>query len=147
MGRSRRSVVAPPPTSGAGHEVRRGRVGFWLTRTTVRCLECTAVQTTGGDGAAVQAFFAQHSHEPARTQPGPMRDRLMAAVDQLGADELEVLCEVAAGLVAGRAVYGELRLSTDRRDFDRETLDEMRDGLGYAAMAAIRRRRGAGGAA
>jgi len=64
------------------------------------------------------------------------------ACRDLGPDEMAVLSEVAEGLRLGRDVYGELRLDLDQRDFERELLDEVRDGLVYVAAAVIRRRRG-----
>lgn len=70
------------------------------------------------------------------------REQILAALTELGEDELAVLAEVAAGLVAGRGAYGELRLAADRRDFEREALDEVRDALVYLGAAIVRRRRG-----
>jgi hypothetical protein len=69
------------------------------------------------------------------------RDRVLAALDQLEGDELEVLAEVADGLVRGRGCYGRLELATDRRDMAIEALEEARDGLVYAAAALVRGRR------
>ncbi len=69
------------------------------------------------------------------------RDRVLAIVAELGEDEVEVLAEVATGLAGGRAVYGEMRVTGDARDFEREALDEARDGLVYVAAALIRARR------
>lgn len=143
--RTRRGAIAPPAkTTTVVQQLERGGVPFELTHQHVRCLRCLAIQATGGDGAAVQAFFAAHSHRPAPPPPTDARDQVLAALEQLGADEIEVLAEVAAGLQRGRGVYGELRIDTDRRDHDREALDEVRDGLVYAAIAAIKRRRAAG---
>lgn len=67
---------------------------------------------------------------------------LQRLVRDLGPDEVAVLLEVARGLQRGRAVYGELELATDRRDFAREALEECRDGLVYAAAGLVRLRRG-----
>lgn len=144
--RSRSPAIAPPAkTATTVQQLERGGVPFELTHQHVRCLRCLAIQATGGDGAAVQAFFAAHSHR-ATPAPAPgVRDRIDAALAQLGPDELEVLAEVAAGLQRGRGVYGELRIDSDTRDHDREALDEVRDGLVYAAIAAIKRRRAGNG--
>lgn len=69
------------------------------------------------------------------------RERVLACVDRLGEDELEVLAEVAEGMVIGRAVYGELKIGTDKRNMEREALAEARDGLVYVASALIKARR------
>lgn len=71
-------------------------------------------------------------------------ETLRTAAKKRNADGIWVLAEVAAGLQRGRGVYGELRIDSDTRDHDREALDEVRDGLVYAAIAAIKRRRAAG---
>lgn len=109
------------------------------------CLEAhnnSQVGQGGKPGAELQAFFDAHQHRRAVLPPAGARERLAALLDQLGEDEVEVLAEVADGLAKGRRVYGELRIEGDQRDFEREALDEVRDGLVYAAAAAIRRRRG-----
>lgn len=142
--RAKRGAIAPP-TKTTVQELVRGDIVFELSHSHVRCKHCNAMQATGGNGDAVQAFFAAHGHKPAPPPPAPgVRERIAAALEQLGPDELEVLAEVAAGLQRGRGVYGELRIDTDRRDHDREALDEVRDGLVYAAIAFIKRRRAAG---
>jgi hypothetical protein len=74
------------------------------------------------------------------------RDRILAALDALGADEAEVLALVAERLVAGRAVYGPLQLATDRRDFQHEALLELADGVAYLAMGIVRASHGRPGA-
>lgn len=66
------------------------------------------------------------------------RERILAALDGLGADEAEVLAIVAERLVMGRQVYGELHPATDPRDFAREALEEAADGLVYVAAALVR---------
>lgn len=63
------------------------------------------------------------------------------AVGQLDRDELDVLIEVARGLVAGRKIYGELVLADDRRDFMTEAQCELRDALVYTAAARLVRAR------
>lgn len=72
------------------------------------------------------------------------RDRIVASLATLGDDELEVLAEVVAGLVAGRRMYGELSLERDLRDFEREALEEARDGQIYTAIRLIQLRRARG---
>jgi hypothetical protein len=76
------------------------------------------------------------------------RRQLLRAGAPLGADELRVLVLIAGRLAEGRGVYGELRLKRDRRDFVRETVEEILDALSYCGMALVqrtpRRRRGAG---
>lgn len=66
------------------------------------------------------------------------RDRILSALEGLGPDELAVLALIAERLATGRRQYGELRLSTDRRDFGREALEEASDGLVYVAAALLR---------
>lgn len=144
--RARREAAQAPVATGSSIEVTRGGVVFRVSRHRVQCQRCQAVAAIDGDGPALQGFFEAHAHAPAPAAPASPggadpRAAVLAALDQLGPDEVEVLFEVAAGLLAGRRVYGELRLDTDRRDHEREVLDEVRDGLAYAAMAAIRRRR------
>lgn len=72
------------------------------------------------------------------------RERVLASMEKLGADELEVLAEVADGLAAGRRIYGELSLDRDLRDFEREALEEARDGQIYTAIRLIQLRRAGG---
>lgn len=59
----------------------------------------------------------------------------------LNQDELDVLIEVADGLKRGRDAYGPLDIATDRRDFDAEAQDELRDFVVYRAIAALKKRR------
>src|SRR5690606_16522373 len=66
--------------------------------------------------------------------------RLMTAASQLGEGEIEVLALVAERLLQGQSWYGLLRLGTDQRDFHREALEEVADGLVYAAAGLIRAR-------
>jgi NTP pyrophosphatase (non-canonical NTP hydrolase) len=126
----------------------RGAQTFRWSRDRVTCLVCleahnnSQVGQGGKPGAELQAFFDAHQHRRPSPPAAGARQRLAWQLDQLGEDEVEVLAEVAEGLAKGRRAYGELRVEGDRRDFDREALDEVRDGLAYAAMAAIRRRRG-----
>lgn len=69
-----------------------------------------------------------------------LRAQLATSIATLGADELAVLVEVAAGLVAGRAVYGELDAAGDGRDFERETAEEIRDALAYIGARLVQLR-------
>lgn len=66
------------------------------------------------------------------------RERILAALTELGPDEGAVLALVAERLVMGRRAYGELRPKTDPRDFTREALEEAADGLVYVAAALVR---------
>ena len=70
------------------------------------------------------------------------KERVLACVAILGEDELEVLAEVAEGMVIGRSVYGELNIASDRRNMEREAFAEVRDGLVYTAIEMIKARRG-----
>lgn len=146
--RARRPALRPPaPSSVVVETVTRGGVDFEITHTHIRCTHCDTTFATGGDKARAQRFLAEHSHPtpPTSAPESSARDRLLERVSfagrQLGRDELEVVAEVAEGLVAGRTVYGELQIDTDQRDHEREALDELRDGIVYAAVAAIQRRR------
>lgn len=65
-------------------------------------------------------------------------ERLHAVASELGVDELAVLCLVAERLRLGRERYGPLQVATDRRDFGVEALEEVADGLVYAAVALMR---------
>lgn len=150
MSRARRPRIPAiaSPTEVTIEKVRRGDIVFELTRDHIRCTHCDTTFAIGGNKARAQRFLAEHSHPaPATSAPesSSARDRLLErisfAVHQLGRDELEVVAEVAEGLVAGRNVYGELQIDTDHRDHEREALDELRDGIVYAAVAAIQRRR------
>jgi len=69
-------------------------------------------------------------------------DRLLDLARNLGADELAVLELVAEGMVAGRRVYGELRVDKDPRDFRAEAIEELRDSMVYTSAAMLRLRRG-----
>jgi hypothetical protein len=80
----------------------------------------------------------QDEHHPEPAPPSP-RERIAAAVAELGVDEHEVIALVAERLAMGRRMYGELRPATDSRDFAREALEECADGLVYAAAALVRK--------
>jgi hypothetical protein len=66
------------------------------------------------------------------------RERILAALAELGDDEAAVLALVAERLAMGRRVYGELQLATDRRDFREEALMELADGCVYLAAGIVR---------
>lgn len=69
------------------------------------------------------------------------RGRILAKIELLGLDELEVVEKVADGLVRGRAVYGPLEVATDGRDLAGEAAAELRDAMVYAAAGLLRLRR------
>lgn len=89
-------------------------------------------------------------NEPTKDQPSTaalehiaaIRARVAGITELLGADELAVLELVAQGLARGRAVYGELKVATDRRDFRAEAGDELRDAIVYSAAELLRLQRG-----
>jgi hypothetical protein len=70
------------------------------------------------------------------------RSREIAALTTLAGllaeDELAVVTLVAERLLYGRQHYGELRVSTDLRDFRREALEEAADMAVYAAAGLLR---------
>jgi len=72
------------------------------------------------------------------------RATVSLALRRLNEDELEVLAEVAQGLLRGQDQYGPLDLDRDGRDFQRETLDEVRDGLVYVGVQLVQARRRVG---
>jgi len=66
---------------------------------------------------------------------------LARRIEALPHDEREVIVEVLCGLEQGLEVYGALSIDHDARDFERELFAEVRDGLVYAAIRMIQRRR------
>mgnify|MGYP001568265979 CR=1 FL=1 len=72
------------------------------------------------------------------------RDRIRDAILEMNEDEVLVLLHVADGLITGRGVYGRLRLDEDRRDFRKETMEEVRDALVYVAAELVRSQKGSG---
>jgi hypothetical protein len=70
-----------------------------------------------------------------------LRARIGALAELLGPDELAVLEMVAQGLARGRAVYGELDVVRDRRDFRAEAGEELRDAMVYLGSELIRMHR------
>jgi hypothetical protein len=65
---------------------------------------------------------------------------LEATVEFLNRDELQVLIEVAQGLVRGQKVYGYLDLESDERDMVSEGCEELRDCLVYIGAALTKLR-------
>lgn len=70
------------------------------------------------------------------------RTALTVILDDLGDDEVRVLLAIARRLAMGRRQYGELALETDRRDWRRETSEEVLDACVYMACALLTRRGG-----
>lgn len=67
------------------------------------------------------------------------RERILAALDKLGSDELELVALIAERAAAqGRHAYGELVVATDPRRFEQEALLEVADGLFYVAAGLLR---------
>ena len=56
---------------------------------------------------------------------------------QLGHDELKLLLLLATRMRDGQARYGHLDVRRDRRNFTRETLEEVVDGLFYIGAALL----------
>lgn len=78
-----------------------------------------------------------------RTRAALLRD-LADVASSLAHDELEVLLLLAMRVRSGGARYGRLDVRRDRRNFTRETLEEVVDGLFYISAALLphaRRRR------
>lgn len=69
--------------------------------------------------------------------------RFMRAIDHLPDAEREIVtrtCElVAEGAGAGLGDYGPLRLATDKRDFEHEAVNELRDFFFYHFAAQLKR--------
>jgi hypothetical protein len=73
-----------------------------------------------------------------------LHQTLEATVEFLNVDEMEVLIEVAQGLVRGQKVYGHLDIEDDPREFPAEACEELRDCMAYVGMAIRRLRRANG---
>jgi hypothetical protein len=69
-----------------------------------------------------------------------LQAQLGALVQQLGDEELEVLCHVAQGLATGRKQYGPINPHDPGRDWAREALEEQRDAIVYVTCELIRNR-------
>jgi hypothetical protein len=74
-----------------------------------------------------------------RTRVALLRD-LADVASSLAHDELEVLLLLAMRVRSGRARYGRLDVRRDRRNFTRETLEEVLDGLFYLGAGLLRHR-------
>jgi hypothetical protein len=70
-----------------------------------------------------------------------LRQDLTNVAGQLGHDELRVLVLLATRIRDGQARYGHLDVRRDRRNFARETLEEVIDGLFYIGAVLLRRAR------
>lgn len=55
----------------------------------------------------------------------------------LSDQELDILSLVAEGMAGGHATYGPMDVGRDPRDFERETLEEVRDGLVYVGAKLL----------
>lgn len=66
---------------------------------------------------------------------------LQESIGPLSGDELDVIGYLLERAKVGRAVYGELKLDSDGRDWLQETGDELHDGLFYTAAFALKVRR------
>jgi len=71
---------------------------------------------------------------------------LLRAAFELGEDELALLTQIAVRLRVGQSKYGALHLATDRRNWHRETTEELLDAAVYLAAAVERRARTRGDA-
>jgi hypothetical protein len=136
-------------TEGKDHLVSYGGLNFKVVKgppptLDVTCTVCSAKQM-GLSGEKLKAFYAEH-HRLHMPQPAPEPDagdieQLVARVRALPPDEREVLALVVEGLERGLQVYGELHLDRDKRDFEQEALEELRDAAIYGAAGVARRRR------
>lgn len=66
------------------------------------------------------------------------RSELLAVINQLGEQEIEVLLYQAWRLHVGQTNYGQLDLSNDTRDFLMEMYDEVSDEANYDAMGRLK---------
>jgi hypothetical protein len=71
-----------------------------------------------------------------RTRVALLRD-LADVTSSLAHDELEVLLLLTMRVRSGRARYGRLEVRRDRRNFTRQTLEEVVDGLFYISVALL----------
>jgi len=71
-----------------------------------------------------------------RTRVALLRN-LADVASRLAHDELEVLLLLAMRVRSGRDRYGRLDIRRDRRNFTRETLEEVVDGLFYISVALL----------
>ncbi len=70
-----------------------------------------------------------------------MRNELIALVQVLEPDAVEVLHMQAARLARGKEQYGALDVDKDRRDWAKETAEELVDGLTYLNLELMKLRR------
>lgn len=91
------------------------------------------------------------------TEPGPPTDSsepgtapdaraimargLMDFAAEAPLDELALLVELKNRILRGRKTYGEWVAKNERRDLDREQLEELLDGQVYGAIRTVRERR------
>lgn len=150
MRRVRREIESRQ--EGADRIFKRGDREFVLSRDKdgkpiVACKACGKSEPTSE--SAIASFCDAHDHPELRPAPPAVTgglEQLFADIRELAelkadGDELAVLGEVVKGLKKGLQVYGRIRVDADERDFEQEALEEARDGLIYAAVGIMRRRR------
>jgi len=74
------------------------------------------------------------------TDGAGMAERLVEICAEQSADELRVLLLVAERLRIGQRRYGRFNLTTDCRNFEQESIEEVADALVYAACGLMRGR-------
>lgn len=67
-----------------------------------------------------------------------LRERITSLLSGLGLGELAVIEQIVARIRIGRERYGELRVETDRRDFQREAAEEALDCAVYLSTMLLR---------
>lgn len=72
-------------------------------------------------------------------EPRDLFGKLKESAEQLGPQEIQLLCFLADRLLEGQARYGQLDVTRDHRDFEKERAEELADALVYTAMAELRR--------
>lgn len=70
-----------------------------------------------------------------------IRANIHKNVATLDGDDLEIMNMLSARVRLGRMTYGPAELSTDKRDFVKETLEETIDGLYYVTAQLLKLRR------
>lgn len=78
---------------------------------------------------------------PENTDLDETRRLLAHLIDSLEPDAREALLCIAVRLKKGQDYYGNIDLSKDPRNFDKEREEELQDALIYSAFASIRRGR------
>lgn len=78
---------------------------------------------------------------PENTDLDETRRLLAHLIDSLEPDAREALLCIAVRLKKGQDYYGNIDLSKDTRNFDKEREEELQDALVYSAFASIRRGR------